>query len=43
MAEANKTNKNVEILFYIYGSDYLGGRPLVNEFMDLVGLALVLF
>ena len=43
MAEASRTNKNVELLFYIYGTDYLGGYPLVKEFMDLVGLAFVLF
>ena len=36
MAEANK-DKNMDLLFYIYGTDYLDGYPLVAEFTDLVG------
>lgn len=37
MAEASQETKNMELMFYIYGSDYLGGYPLVTDFTDLVG------
>lgn len=43
MAEAQPASKrSMELLFYIYGTDYLDVYPLVPEFMDLVGSLLLI-
>ncbi len=38
MAEAPCSNRNnMELFFYIYGTDYFGGYPMVKNFTELVG------